>query len=358
MVLDNKRQQLWLAPALTEYDVIDYWAAFVSLNGNFALMGSEGKTTDQAEFSNMEALLNRAQQQLQDFLEHGGVFVVELRSPEVVELLRMLDTTRPRVDTYTWWWSLLPLAFTTTSPQFGAGTAICTAPLAHPLYAYLATEPAYQVSFAHEAGEPGGVSVLATDRNGRPVAVEVQIGAGIIVLIPARPDFFQMPTPLQAALIGLGFRALSERVQWTTPAIEAAQMALAEARQRHRKELAGLEGDLQSAIAARLAVVSDPTVAQLIGDHEEAMRARTPTAIGSHCYKILDVLKGEFGGHNLAAALGLSASDIDTFGRVSNDAKLGIRHARGVTSQPTEADVRMMLRVAGELVQAYINLKA
>ena len=202
-------------------------------------------------------------------------------------------------------------------------------------------------------------TVLATNRGGEPVAIEVTIGRGSIVLVPP---------PLDAEDERL-LREATERVvharigvgrDWIVEPEATLQTERKTVEERHAVERRDLEERMDAILVAKQRVLDEPEVRRAIGYYEKASRAGSPRAGLPELYNLVEMLKGYYrcGDDEVARRIGVPASTIEAIKRPQNQKQYDIRHATVGSPEPLPAKEIADAMVAGQdTVRAFIETR-
>lgn len=309
------------ALVLAEYDLI-------VLEPSWVLRGLPGarQTVSDDFFAHLHGALLRRRNELPEFFDAGGIMVVSLEDPCTVSSDYNLE-----FDSYQWW---VPTVGINNLPPdavpvvVGSGEISLVTEPGHPFGLYLEVNRTYHVRLRPELYADEHVIVLAENRLGQPVALEVPVDQGLLVLVTPPADSYKRDHLMSAA------RNVHEQRAGRTDSWRlAAEHRLEEERDRIlaemrvRREAAELK--LQRTRELRQQILQQPHVARAIRYFERATEG-TPTPKKSlpHLYNLVEVIEQRLGGKQAAAkSLGISSKSLERIKRLANEGPRDIRHA-------------------------------
>jgi hypothetical protein len=310
-----------------------------------------------------KALLERRTGELAAFLKAGGVMVVKVQPTS--RIWAKNPNVRHRtdgVDTTEWMTSVVAqlefaaLASGHDSPFIaGSGREIALCEFDHPLATVILEASGYSARIAHELFQVADSILLATGRIGDPIAAEVSVGNGLVLLVPSGVD----DKKLDVALDGILSARERYRQMWLLPEeaalIDDEKVVRADA----RLKLEALDRRAHELADVRAFVMKSVDVARAISYYENGTSATRPIKQAMvDLYKLVELLEGNYGGseEELAAGLAVPKSLFKNIKKLANQKELDFRHA---TSGETEgADVKEVEQARADaraLVQRFIE---
>lgn len=205
-----------------------------------------------------------------------------------------------------------------------------------------------------------GVTVLAENRAGDPVAIESEAFAGSIVLVtPPR-------TEAQEKLLELTVeRALDQRLTAHELVTLEAEHDLLRVRDEALKEQRKVRGDAETALARiradKAELLKEEVVKRAIEYLLSATRlSATPEKALGRLYKMWEMLEEYCGGSEgkLADALGMPLEQIKKIKRLANDPALDLRHSTaGGLKAPAASQVAEAIEIGREMVLRFVELR-
>lgn len=344
------------AQFLPEYDAIVLNPASVLHLGPGEVIDAPGL------FAHLHSPLARRSEELPDFFAAGGVLVASL---EPVSQLTYNDFGGV-LDSYEWWGIRAELGLIAAvgammvSPGHGPIDLI-TEP-GHPFRDYLESTVAYQVRMTCEVSSQAHVTVLAENRIGEAVAIEIGVRAGLIIAVPP-PTNAASSALLMSALDRLLAIRRIHTARWKLAAETAVEAKRNAVLSELRAQRDAADSELAGLSALRDDVLRLPAVARAIRYYEQATDG-TPTPRSSLpiIYKCIEVIEDAFGGESPAVvALGISNRKLKRIKALANRTSLDIRHAPSATDEPlpiSDQDFLQALADTGELLRAFIENRA
>jgi len=325
-----------------------------------------GKTQEVTEQIAVEAIeqLEQRSNELESFLEAGRLLVAEIqpastiwgKGPRYDSVLREVETT--------YWLAtkvralLYPITLGSGLPFIpGSGTGIEIREVGHPLEDVIRAANRYTGRIAKEVFDRSEAVVLATTLIGDPVAAEITVGLGLVLLVPTGVD----RKSLLAAVTEIVETRARHRQQWLLP--EEAQLFELEntLRRDTRDRLKALAARQESLAALRTSVMKgNINIQRAIVYYENGTSAtRPPQRAMQDLYKLVELLEGYFGGSEakLATALSVEKARFMHIKKLANQPVLDLRHATsGETVGADAAEVQQARDDAKALVQRFIEV--
>jgi hypothetical protein len=240
----------------------------------------------------------------------------------------------------------------------GSGREIKIREYDHPLEGVIRGASGYAGQIAKELFDLPDPILLATTRIGDPIAAEINVGAGLVLLLPNGVDAKELAAALDE-MIGARER---HRQTWRLPRESALIEEEKAVRTELREKLANLDEEAGKLADLRLSVMNEVNVARAIGYYENGTSATRPIDRAMQdLYKLVDMLEDYFGGSEdkLAAGLGVPKSLFKAhIKKLANQAQLDFRHAEsGEVVGADVAEVEQARRDAKDLVQRFIEYR-
>ena len=335
---------------LAEYEAI-------ILEPSWVVLGIQGEGTV-GGVSAAEFMLHRRSIELGEFFTAGGLLVVWLIPVET----RLSYTGHNYLDNHVWWAAHLDISYTTglQDPLIAPGSGVSIQPVepGHAFEKYLESRPKYVARLAQHIEQLEHVTVLATNRAGDPVAAEIAVGAGSIVIVPPPGGDKQrelLSEAINATLktrSGLGF-------EWKVPEELELDAERTEVLRRLRDERRKF--DEMRAVQQRVLAEVFKTIEvrrALKAWREATGPGATPKKAMYALHGMLEMLTGYFGTGRaeVAQTLGVSHKSMNRIAELANRRTLNLRHT--MEGKPEDVDPDEYNRILAEahgIVQAFIN---
>jgi hypothetical protein len=339
------------AEYLPEYDGIHLQTSWEGL----------GLEIEGTEVVRSHAILDQRSRELEPFFAKGGVLLVELvATPEI----HSQYSTRS-LDIY-WWWAIrTPLAYP-ADPQSrqlfldtsASGSSILLLVPGHPLETYLQSLEKYEARFGDYVGSASDVTVLAENRSGEPIAIEMARGRGMIVAVPApRNEHFRVR--LSIDLMEMLRTQLGSAHEWPLKEEEDLRVE----RQRvlgtlieQRKRLDASSAEVQ---VVKAKVLQETHVRRALRYWERATRVgATPKTTVDELYALLEMLKDFYisDWKSLGHKIGVSNNSIARIKTFANRPELHLRHTNAADPLAIEqSELDHVIKVGHEIVMAFIE---
>jgi hypothetical protein len=229
----------------------------------------------------------------------------------------------------------------------------------HPFEDYLRSwTPQYQAILDRDLLDMPEVTILAENRAGDPIAVEIETWKGAVILVP--------PPTSEAAenIFGLAVRdVVTSRLAVQRDWMLAEERALIGRREeilrQMREERAGIERELKTVGETKAQILAEVHVNRAIGYYKKATKG-TPTPKKSipPIWEMLEMLRGHYnkGYSGLAQLLQISKDDLEFVNHLANDKELDIRYAGpGRPHRVTEPQLLRILATGKAIVQGFIQ---
>ncbi len=357
-------QPLSTAHYLGDYEALVISPDWESLFGTYTgpPPGQDQETTHDAVFET-KAMFERRTAELAALLSAGGVMVVKVQPPSTMWAKNpYLRNRTDGVDTTEWITAVVPqlemarLAAKIDSPFIvGSGREITIRELDHPLATVINEASGYSGRIAKQLFEVGDTVLLATSRIGDPIAAEISVGKGLVLLLPSGVDNVQ----LEAGLDEILDTRERYRQMWLLPE-EAALIEEEKAmRADARHKLADLSQRAHELAEIRQSVAKGVDIARAIGYYENGTSATRPIKQAMvDLYKLVELLEGNFGGSEEALASGLAVpkSLFKHIKKLANQKELDFRHATSGETEGADAkEIEQARDDARALVQRFIE---
>jgi hypothetical protein len=314
--------------------------------------------TGTAVITAAELMLQRRSNELDVFFENGGLLVVYL----IPVVQRISYTGQTYLDNHVWWARHLGLPYQSDLLERlvsdGSGVSIRSVEPGHAFEAYLESGPRYHARLGQYIARYDHVTVLATNRAGEPVAAEVAVEAGSVVIVPP-PDGNERRTLLAHAVedtlktrFGLGF-------EWKLPEeleLDQERSSLLRQLRNERKRLDDRRAAMQR---IKVDVFKTTEVRRALNYWREATGpGATPKRAMFALHSTLEMLTGYFGTgrSEVAQTLGVSHKSMNRIAELANRRTLNLRHT--MEGDPDDIDPDEYNRILSDghaIIQAFIN---
>ena len=310
--------------------------------------------------------LSRRASELQPFFELGGLFVVRVTQDITLEAPGHLSDY---VSAQAWFAEPLlralilagkPLEPPDRSVTLAGSGAIATIDPGHTFESYLRSVGSYACRLHAGLSTLPGVSVLAENRAGDPVAIEVEVLAGAIVFVPPpRTEVHEQLLEIAVA------RSLDQRVTVHDLVTLDAERELVRTRDEAIREQRRIRAESESASAViqaqKAQVLKDEVVRRAIDYVLSATRlSATPERSLGRLYKMWEMIEEYCGGSEskLADALEMPLERIKRIKRLANDRELDLRHATAEgTKAPGDTRVAEAIEIGREMVRRFVEFR-
>jgi hypothetical protein len=303
-------------------------------------------------------LLQRTNE-LELFLKSGGVVVIKVQPRSILFATDLYDE-RHEVDS-TEWVNAAVAEFGYVRNRGkplvvpGSGREILIRELDHPFESVIRRANGYTGRIPAELFELAEPVLVATTRIGDPVAAEISVGAGLVLLLPSGVDGAELLKVLE----GLLSSRERHRQTWLMPKEVALTEEDKAVRAETRDRLASIATQQQDLAELRATVMKDLNVTRAVDYYESGTSATRPIERAMQdLYKLVELLEHYFGGseEKLASGLGVPKSRFKHIKKLANQPKLDIRHAEsGETEGADVAEVQQAREDAQTLVQRFIE---
>ena len=353
----HREDHLDQAEFLGEYDAI-------SLDPSHVLGIAPGKEetwpqqgTGQQKFTQIRRLLARRSAELPAFFGQGGILVVRLVQPARLRVAGSMDT----IDSYSWWLDVAAAAsegrITASWPTEGSGPMQVLEP-GHPFEGYLRAAMTYSARLTSLTPDNSRVVVLAENRTGDAVAVEVPCKRGALILVPP-PTSDGGEYMLDAAIDQALQTWLGIAHEWTVAdeaTLSAQRDAILRDMRVKREETYQL---LTSARTTKGVVLQMLHVDRAIGYYRKATQAiPIPKVCIPALWNMMEMLREHYnkGTATLASMLHLPKDDLEFLNTLANNRDLDLRHTTTGLPKPVEpAELQRALAIGKTVVQATIE---
>ncbi len=316
------------ADHLASYDGIVFEPLWFSFHGQMtdyqAAPGGVAYASTVGDVPHRRRLMSQRSRELTAFLNRGGILLVLVREP--VWLVNRPDEA---VSTYEWILTALGLHIGSVAlPAKGSDVRIVDQH--HPLAARIAAST-YDARIVEEFLEIDGAHVLATNRAGDLIGVEVPVGRGFVWLVPFTSEIDLVVDDLR--------EVLAERPPSEGPIVtEEAELNARAARIRAQMEaqLIEVRRELADVDARKRVVLERDHVKRAEAHLRAALSATNDRTSFEELYSLVEIVDARVGGSrkDVARALGVQFNVIDDIARDSNQPGHGLRHT---TDQPLTA---------------------
>jgi hypothetical protein len=316
------------------------------------------------------AELKERSAQLASFFRARGTLVVRLVEPsfQVAELVGGMYTSRRTltVSSHEWFEDWITDGYTRLRDLnvgdlvlSGRGERIDLREPGHAFADYLLHRDGYSARLNPYLDRLPTATILATNRGGEPVAAEIAVVNGSIVLVPP-PSDARGEELLKEATLRLVHSRVGVGGDWVLEEEEALRREREELDARQSRERSDANARLEVVLNAKQKVLDEPEVRRAIGYYERASRAGSPQNGLPHLYNLVDMLKDYFrcGDDDLARVIRVKPSAIEAIKRPQNQKRYDIRHATAGSPErlpATEAEQGM--RAGAEIVRSFIQIR-
>ena len=350
--------------ALSEFDavIIDQSLAVIATDADLQAEVVGHRSVELSLVRGVRSLLERRHREMLGLLVNGGLVVIRLRRPQGI-VAQQGPLWNPAPDAVGSWDIWVPLVeYLAAIAERGqdvvieaAGRSVQVSDPEHLLDTYLRTA-SYSAVLTPLVENVDSSTVLATNRAGDPVALEVRLGEGFLLLVPSDGDTVALEQSIDAILdLRRAFRD-----DWPVPDESAALADLHDAATdfRHRRDAA--IAAVQAAWDLKRAVLADPDVRRVldyfrVATAQDADQSKALGRLTRMVELIGDLCGGE---HALPARLGISKALIDAVKGPANRRVADVRHAQAGPVIPlTDAEVGVALSAASKLAQAFVTAR-
>lgn len=359
-------QTLLSSDALSDFDavVVDQVVGVWGLPPEAAPPPGFQRDLDPNLFESVRLRLRRRTQEAADLLAHGGVLIVRLFP------LSGLTTThgnpwlgqprQERTSSADWWlgldqrWSWMNTNLPETPAVIStSGTVAHVNDPGHLLEGYLRASR-YQATLSRTFIEGSGARVLATNRGGEVLAIEMPITAGLLLILPADGSEIVLADGL-SKLLDLRNSLTSE---WPLSNEVTAFALLEEAeRELHASRLQAQES-IFAVQERKRRIMQDPAVVRVTDFYRSALSPGTSrqTALAK-LYSAIELIQKSLGGAGqMLAVLSIAKGTVDKVKQPANDPTGEARHvAPGATAEIDDAVIREATAAAREIVLSYLE---
>lgn len=370
-VIDHPFRILWIsgndgtslhaAPHLGEYDAVVYDEMSTSVASDLKVDPGFEVGSERNVVTNVQALLGRRREEATSLLRGGGLLVVRVRAfSGLVEQNQFFGTSHPaRVNLADWWFRILDYLPALADRgvaviELAMGDTVMIEEPGHAFEACLLSTTSYAATIAQHVAHEKGATVLATNRAGIPIAAEINVGAGSLLLVPSGTT----RDGLERAIVETLTIRRAHRAAWPVPeeviALANYRAVTEELREKHAASVTEL-GDI---FAMKERIFSEPDVAKVLRYHRKATAGTTSIRDSlRHLALMVEVLEGLYGGERqLPGALGVSLATVKSIKKIANHAPSAVRHATvGPEAEIDRTEYSEAIDNAEVLVQAFIS---
>jgi hypothetical protein len=302
-----------------------------------------------------EQELDRRSAELETFFENAGLLVVLLTAGSK----RLSAMGAGYFDNHYWWTRELGLR-PLPSPLVVDGTGGMINPLepGHSFEAYLESAPPYKARLDTSITAQSQVTVLATNRAGEPIAAEIAVEAGSVVIVPPPANDAQMKLLMEAieatlkTRFGVGF-------EWRVPEELELEQERLHILGELRDKRAALDQKRAEVQRIKAEIFQTIEVRRALNYWREATGpGATPKKAMYALHAMLEMFDGYFstGRPEVAKILGISHNSMKRITELANRRTLNLRHTTGGTPEDIDpGEYERILREAHDIVQAFIN---
>jgi len=296
-------------------------------------------------------------EQCRAFLERGGLLVVRALAPA-----GLVSPPDVYVDTWAWFMEAIAPQRLATRPDPGAaaepgpGSDVVVVDEHHPLAPVIRGSGGYDATISDWVVGLDDAHVIAENRAGEPIAVEIPWGRGCVDIVPTSRGLSPETHLLFLRAILLDRPPLAEPA--TTRELE-----LDDEERQARAQLAGRLDEIGRK-RGELGVAKRALFAREHIDRARGhlRRATAPTAsertVMQELYALLEIVVGAVGGgrDEVARTLGIDQSVLTDIGRFSNQSVHGLRHTGDEPLEPLPPGTLERCRKHGvTLLRAYLD---
>ena len=354
---EHGKNELEQADFLAEYDAIvldPSWVLFRTPPGRNMIWPKVDN--NRQNFATLKALLNRRSGELWPFFAHGGILVVRLVEPATLQIVGITEV----LNSFDWWYSAAAHASGGVLPANwsyiqGASGQLNVLEPGHPFEGYLRTNTNYR---ARLTGNHPGITALAENRAGEPVAAEVDCQRGALLLVPP-PGSAGGEYMLDAVISTALQSRLGVAHEWTVTEEKVLagerDVVLREMREKRQK----IEQMLSTVRERKVGVLGMLHIDRIIGKYRKATDG-TPVAKVSvpALWSMTELMREHYnkGTATLASMLKLPKEDLEFLDTLANNRDLDLRHTTGGQPKPVEAaELQRALAIGKAVVEAVIE---
>jgi hypothetical protein len=355
------------ADALAEFDavIVDQLMELLASDHGLRVAPATQKTDDAGVLPSIRAAMHRRTQEAAQLMIRGGVLVVRLRPLGVlVEPVSLYMPSTRMLDFYTsgdWWIDLEPRLKslrhdheqTLVHPATGPAGRVLEP--SHTLEPYL-REARYTAVLDALVTTTAGCSVLAINGGAEPLAAQIPMGEGLLLIVPSEGD----ETLLEHCVLELLDLRSAYRDDWRLPAEQEALSDLTAADLEFRARRDAPLARLREIRSRKRRVLEQRSVQRVLDYY------RSATATGNsrqrsveHLHKIVEVIADEIGSvTKLRSTLAVTKRTVDAITHLANRPEVDARHAN-VDEPRNIADDEMTaaLAAAAQIVQRYVEYR-
>jgi hypothetical protein len=351
------RGSLVEASYLAEYDAIVLEPCWLLLS---LPSDGEAQLVDHEDLLKFVEAANRHGDEFNDFYKNGGILFVLLDEPCLISSEGLLGN-RLDVHSYGWWLSSiqrrLPSSAFDTTVRVTRGTSIVIREPGHPLEDYLRLVSSYPLQIRPQALRLEDV-ILATDRIGNPIAVEMPMEQGAIILVPPEPG--TTAAELNKGIMATLNRRLGPATRWHLTRERALQQELDDLVRASRDNREEIESRLGLVRANKVKLLAIPAIERILRYHEKAIES-TPTPFKSlqELHKMVEAIEHRLGGDAHAARmLQLTSADFRRIKRLASDPVYDVRPTvQDSTDCADSAQFDRALGTASTMVERLLELE-
>lgn len=351
------RGSLVEASYLAEYDAIVLEPCWLLLS---VPSDGEAHLVEHQDLLKFVEAANRHGDEFNDFYRNGGILFVLLDEPCLISSEDLLGNAL-QVHSYEWWLSSIKQRLSSsafdTAVRVTPGTSIVIREPGHPLENYLRLVSSYPLHIRPRVLRPEDV-VLATDRVGNPIAVEIPMEQGALILVPAEPG--ANTTELNDGIMSILNRRLGPASRWHLTKERELQQELDDLLRVSRDNREEIESRLALVRASKVKLLAIPAIERILRYHEKAIEG-TPTPFKSlpELRKMVEAIEYRLGGDTRAARmLQLTSADFKRIKRLASDPGYDVRHpVQDSTNLVDPAQFDRALYTASTMVENLLELE-
>jgi hypothetical protein len=351
------RGSLVEASYLAEYDaiVLEPCWPLLSLPSD-----GEAQLVDHEDLLKFVEAANRHGDEFNDFYKNGGILFVLLDEPCLISSEGLLGN-RLDVHSYGWWLPSIQQRLSSsvfeTTVRVKRGTSIVIREPGHPLEDYLRLVSSYPLQIRPQALRLEDV-ILATDRIGNPIAVEMPMEQGAIILVPPEPG--TTTAELNKGIMATLNRRLGPATRWHLTRERALQQELDDLVRASRDNREEIESRLGLVRANKVKLLAIPAIERILRYHEKAIESTlTPFKSLQELHKMVEAIEHRLGGDAHAARmLQLTSADFKRIKRLASDPVYDVRPAaQDSTDSVDSAQFDRALGTASTMVERLLELE-
>lgn len=359
-------QTLLSSDALSDFDavVVDQLIEVWGLLPEMVPPPGFEREVDSTSLGALRHHLSRRTQEAAALLAHGGILVVRLFPLSGLTASYgnawVGQPREDRISSADWWlgldqrWSWMNTKLPESPAIDGASGVVADVDdPGHLLEGYL-RDSRYRATLNPVFIEGSGAQVLATNRGGEVLAIQMAIGTGLLLLLPS-----DGPEPLLAdGLCKLIDLRSSLTSQWPLSREVAAFGHLQEVERELHGSRREAQEDIFAVLATKRRIMQDPTAIRATDAYRSASTPGTSRQQAlARLYSAIELIQKSLGGEgHMIATLHTTKATVERVKRTANDPTVEARHvAPGATAEIDDEMMREATAAAHEIVLSYLE---